>query len=71
MIDDGIPGDIRDTVMVAAAGHHVLWIAGGRSSCGFRVSRDTKTVLVLEMEDGPDGRREGLTDIGKDTEHQE
>ena len=71
MIDDGIPGDIRDPVTVAAAGHHVLWIAGGRSSCGFRVSRDTKTVLVLEMEDGPDGRREGLTDIGKDTEHQE
>ncbi|MBQ9065305.1 MAG: tRNA lysidine(34) synthetase TilS [Blautia sp.] len=50
MIDDGIPSDIRDVMPLAAAGSHVLWIAGGRASEGFRVGSGTKNILELYID---------------------
>ena len=49
MMDDRIPASERDRILLAAAGSHILWIPGGRSSEGFRVGPETKTVLELKV----------------------
>ncbi len=52
MMDDGIPARIRENIPLAAAGSHVLWIAGGRSTEAFRVDDSTKTILELTFTGG-------------------
>ena len=39
-------------IPLAAAGSHVLWIAGGRSTEAFRVDDSTKTILELTFTGG-------------------
>ena len=52
MMDDSIPAESRSQLLLAAAGSHVLWIAGGRNTEGFRVSADTKRVLEIKYYEG-------------------
>jgi len=49
MMDDRIPASERDRILLAAAGSHILWIPGERSSEGFRVGPETRTVLELKF----------------------
>ena len=52
MMDDLLPAEERSRILLAAAGSHVLWIAGGRSSEGFRISADTGRVLEIKYVEG-------------------
>lgn len=47
MIDQKIPADRRDSVLLLAEGSHVLWISDGRISAAYKVRRDTRNVLEL------------------------
>lgn len=53
-IDKKIPQEERDNILLLAEGAHVLWIVGYRISEAYKVTRDTKRLLkiqVMEEED--------------------
>lgn len=47
MIDQKIPADRRDSVLLLTEGSHVLWLSDGRISAAYKVNRDTHSVLEL------------------------
>lgn len=47
MIDQKIPADRRDSVLLLAEGSHVLWLSDGRISAAYKVNRDTHNILEL------------------------
>ena len=49
MIDQKIPCEYRDQILLVADGSHVLWIVGFRTSEGCRVTEDTKYILQIKM----------------------
>ncbi len=49
LVDEKVPVELRDTLAVLAAGSHVLWAVGVRSTEGFRVTENTKQILVVEL----------------------
>ncbi len=49
MIDDKIPKEERDKLMLIADGSHVLWIIGGRMSESCKVTGDTKKILEIKI----------------------
>jgi len=52
-----IPKEQRTKLPVVAEEHHVLWVPGIRGSEGYRVTEDTKKVLVATIDGGnEDGR---------------
>ena len=52
MIDDKIPREQRNCVLVAACGSEVLWIIGGRINQRVKISGQTKRVLELKYQGG-------------------
>lgn len=52
MIDQKIPADRRDSVLLLADGSHVLWISDGRISAAYKVSGDTQNVLEVLLKRG-------------------
>lgn len=71
MIDEKIPREDRDRILLLADGNHILWIMGHRISDNYKVSGTTKRVLAAkikgDMSDGTQyqsiviGRRSGCT----------
>ena len=49
-VDNKIPSDSRDKIPLICDGSHVLWILGGRNSEGYHIDDETKTVLVIRVE---------------------
>ncbi|MEG0391993.1 MAG: tRNA lysidine(34) synthetase TilS [Anaerovoracaceae bacterium] len=53
-VDMKVPKDLRDTIFMAAIGNEILWIPEGvtkaRFSNNFKVTEETKKVLILEMD---------------------
>ena len=49
MIDEKIPRDEREQMLLLADGNHVLWIMGHRISDNYKVTGGTKRVLVAEI----------------------
>ncbi|MBR5315769.1 MAG: tRNA lysidine(34) synthetase TilS [Firmicutes bacterium] len=53
LVDQKIPKDIRDQVKLVTIGHDVLWmkppVGKGRFSADFKVSKDTKKVICIEI----------------------
>lgn len=47
-IDEKIPRDEREEVMVVCLGSKVIWIIGSKINEDFKVTKDTKQVLMLE-----------------------
>lgn len=62
MIDDKVPGTLRDRLWLLADGHHVLWIPsadGGRISEHYKIEETTKHVLMIKIKgDNDDGRQD-------------
>ncbi len=60
MIDEKIPSEERDHILVAARGSHVLWIAGRRLCAGVKITEHTKQILQIKRyggkEDGENSR---------------
>lgn len=51
-INEKVPQEERDRIPLIAEGSHVLWIAGYRSSCAYRVSEHTKQILEIQIDKG-------------------
>lgn len=49
-VDNKIPSELRDKIPLVCDGNHVLWILGGRTSEGYRIDEETKTILVAMVE---------------------
>ena len=49
-VDNKIPSDLRDKIPLICDGNHVLWILEGRTSEGYRIDEETKTVLVVKAD---------------------
>lgn len=54
-IDEKIPQSTRDKVWILADGSHVLWIVGYRTSAAYKVSSETKKLLVVTIRRNTDG----------------
>ena len=52
MIDDKIPREQRERVLVAACGSEVLWIIGGRINQRVKITGQTKRILELKYQGG-------------------
>lgn len=58
LIDCKIPREERDRCILLADGSHVIWVVGLRISEGYKITRETKRVLKVQvMNDG--GMRDG------------
>lgn len=51
MIDEKIPKDQRDHVLLLASGSHILWIVGWRISEAVKVRQETRYILKIQMEE--------------------
>lgn len=52
MIDDKIPGEIRQEIPLVAAKDEILWIVGGRISERYKITSQTEKVLEITYQGG-------------------
>lgn len=48
-IDEKIPQDERDRILLLADGSHIMWIVGYRISEAYKVTKDTKIILKIQV----------------------
>lgn len=48
-IDEKIPREARDQILLLADGSHILWVLGHRISAAYKVTEQTKTVLQVQV----------------------
>lgn len=51
-VNEKVPQEIRDHILLLADGSHILWIVGMRTNCMYQVSNKTKCVLEVQMNTG-------------------
>lgn len=51
-INEKIPEEKRDEILLVADGHHILWIAGMRTNSMYRVCEHTKRILEIRIDGG-------------------
>ncbi len=51
-INEKIPAEKRDTVLLFTQGSHVAWVVGGRISAGYKVEQSTKHILEIQISGG-------------------
>lgn len=49
MVNEKIPAKERDRTLLLADGSHIVWIIGRRISEAYKVTKETKRVLILEV----------------------
>lgn len=54
LIDEKVPRGERDRLTLLADGDHIMWVIGYRISEAYKVTGETKRVLCVRVEDGPD-----------------
>ena len=47
MIEEKIPANERNSMLVLADGNHIIWVPGGRISTYYRVTEQTKVILEV------------------------
>ncbi|KIR02444.1 tRNA(Ile)-lysidine synthetase [Lachnospiraceae bacterium TWA4] len=52
MIDQKIPKEIRDEILLLVDGNHVVWMIGYRISQAYKVTENTKRILQVEIKGG-------------------
>ncbi len=52
LINEKIPREKRDEMLLVTEGAHVLWAVGGRISAGYKVSERTKRILEVQFGGG-------------------
>ena len=57
-INEKVPEEIRDEILLVADGHHILWIVGMRTNCMYHVSEHTKQILEINIDEGENHGRE-------------
>lgn len=56
MIDEKIPRHLRDQMWMIADGNHVLWVPGIRISEAYKITKETRQVLIIQVEENQHGR---------------
>ena len=51
-INEKIPTELRDEILLIADGSHILWIVGYRTNCMYQVHEHTKCVLEIQIDKG-------------------
>lgn len=49
-IDEKIPAELRDSIVLLTDGNHVLWIPGRRISEEYKITENTKTILKVTLQ---------------------
>ena len=57
MIDEKIPKDCRDSLLLLAKGSEVIWVPGGRIGENYKVTRETKRILEIKYQGGHEDER--------------
>lgn len=57
-INEKIPKEERDNILLVADGNHVLWIVGYRVNCAYQVNQNTKCVLEIHIDKGEENGRD-------------
>lgn len=57
-VNEKIPEEMRDEILLVADGHHILWIVGMRTNCFYQVSEHTKKILEIKIDKGENHGRE-------------
>ena len=58
-INEKIPREQRDEILLLADGSHIVWMIGYRISFYYKICNDTKRVLKIQMNGGDKSEREG------------
>ena len=51
-IDEKIPKDKRDEILLLADGSHILWVIGGRISDNYKITEKTKQIIEIQYDGG-------------------
>ena len=51
-INEKIPKEERDRILLVADGNHILWIVGYRKNCAYQVHEGTKRILEIQINEG-------------------
>ena len=57
-IDEKIPEELRDKILLLAEGNHILWIVGYRISEYYKITDATRNILEVRVDKGEDYDRE-------------
>ena len=57
-INEKIPKEERDNILLVADGNHILWIVGYRVNCAYQVNQNTKCVLEIHIDKGEENGRD-------------
>ncbi|MEG0590204.1 MAG: tRNA lysidine(34) synthetase TilS [Lachnospiraceae bacterium] len=63
-INEKIPRNMRDHIMLLAEGNHILWVIGHRTSWGYEISGHTKHILEIQIDEGEE--QHGRNNSGND-----
>ena len=47
LIQEKVPKDMREKLLLVADGSHIMWVIGRRISSYYKVTTETKRILVL------------------------
>ena len=51
-IDEKVPKDKRNEILLLADGSHILWVVGKRISDGYKITKDTKNIIEIQYDGG-------------------
>lgn len=51
-INEKVPQEQRDEILLVTEGNHVLWVCGYRDNCAYRVTEHTKHILEIKVDEG-------------------
>ena len=57
-VNEKIPQEKRDKILLVADGSHILWIVGYRVNCAYQTNENTNSVLEIHIDEGEENGRD-------------